>query len=214
MTSVVIVGASGFGRETLDVLEAMIAAGSDVEIAGVLDDGPSNINLERLADRGISYLGRIDDWIAHADVSVQYLVAIGNPVIRQMLCAKFDLAGFEPFTAIHPTAIIGSRFVTGAGSVVCSGAVISTNVQLGKHVHVNPVATIGHDSILQDYVSINPASVISGEVLVESYTLVGAKSIVLQGLTISEKCTIGAGAVVTKNVPSSKVAVGVPARWS
>ena len=54
---VVVVGASGFGRECLDVLEAMAAAGSPVEVAGVVDDGPSELNLERLAARGIRLPG-------------------------------------------------------------------------------------------------------------------------------------------------------------
>ena len=35
---VVVIGASGFGRECLDVLDAMIAAGSPVDVLGVVDD--------------------------------------------------------------------------------------------------------------------------------------------------------------------------------
>lgn len=56
---VVVVGASGFGRETLDTLVAMQQAGERLEIVGVLDDFPSEINLTRLRDRGVRYLGPI-----------------------------------------------------------------------------------------------------------------------------------------------------------
>lgn len=214
MTRVVVVGASGFGRECLDVLEAMQAAGADLEILGVLDDGPSDLNLSRLKDRNIEYLGLVDNWIADAPRDYEFIVAIGNPKIRRILTEKFKDAGLNAYTAIHPSVIIGSRFVSGEGCVICSGAVISTNVQLGDHVHVNPSATIGHDSILHEYVSINPAAVISGEVLIERGTLVGAGATVLQGLKIGNESLIGAGAVVTKQVPARVVAVGVPARWS
>ena len=63
---VVVVGASGFGRECLDVLDAMVAAGSAVEVAGVVDDGPSELNLERLTARGVGHLGTMDGWLASA----------------------------------------------------------------------------------------------------------------------------------------------------
>ena len=76
---VLVVGASGFGRETLDVLEAMIAAGSDLEVVGVLDDNPSQINLDRLAARGVGYLGTVDGWLAGGERDVRFLIGIGNP---------------------------------------------------------------------------------------------------------------------------------------
>ena len=50
---VVVVGASGFGRECMDVLEAMKCAGSPLEIVGVVDDSPSAANLQRLFERGV-----------------------------------------------------------------------------------------------------------------------------------------------------------------
>ena len=101
------------------------------------------------------------------------------------------------------------------GVVVCGGgAHVSTNVRLGRHVHVNPNATIGHDSILESFVSVNPAAIISGDVHVRSRTLIGAGAIVLQGLSIGAGTTVGAGAVVTRTVPDGVVVKGVPGVWS
>ena len=75
---VVVVGASGFGRECLDVLEAMAAAGSPVEVEGVVDDAPSDVNLERLAARGVSYLGTIEEWLS-AETPASFVLGIGDP---------------------------------------------------------------------------------------------------------------------------------------
>lgn len=210
---VVVIGASGFGRECLDVLDAMVSAGADLEILGVVDDAPSEVNLTRLADRGVAHLGTLADWLATSPPDVRYVLGIGSPEVRRRLVTVLDAAGRTPFTAVHPSATFGARTTLAEGVVVCAGATISNNVRLGRHVHVNPNATIGHDADLRAFVSINPAAVISGEVVIKGDTLVGAAATVLQGLIVGERSVIGAGAVVTKDVPPDAVVKGVPGRW-
>jgi sugar O-acyltransferase (sialic acid O-acetyltransferase NeuD family) len=210
--SVVVIGASGFGREALDVVEAMAAAGAPVAVVGVVDDGPSALNLERLADRGVPFLGTVEEWLAGGVGHVRYVLGIGDPAVRRRVVARLDEAGARPFTAIHPSATFGAVGTVADGVVVCAGATISTNVRLGRHIHVNPNATIGHDAVLGDFVSVNPAAVISGEVVVGAGTLVGAAATILQNLAIGEGVVVGAGAVVTKDVPHGVVVMGVPAR--
>lgn len=209
---VVVVGASGFGRETLDTLVAMMEAGADLEIGGVIDDFPSEANLQRLDDRHVAYLGTLDDWLG-SNPAAKFLLGIGDPRIRRQLVGKLESAGLRAFTAVHPSAIIGTGLTLGEGAIVCAGATISTNVRVGKHTHINPSVTIGHDTVLEDFVSVNPSAVLSGDVRIAEEVLVGAAATVLQGLTVSERAVIGAGAVVTKDVPCGVVAKGVPGRW-
>lgn len=212
MTKVVVVGAAGFGREVLDTLEAMAAAGAEIDILGVIDDSPSEINLTRLAERGIEYLGTIANWLKTEESSTRFVLGIGNPGVRRALVEKIEAAGLTPFAVVHPSAIIGTRTELAEGLVICAGAVVSTNVSLGRHVHINPNATIGHDATLNDYVSINPNATISGEVHIESEVLVGASATVLQNLTVGSKSIIGAGAVITREVVQGQTLIGVPGR--
>lgn len=211
---VVVVGAGGFGREVLDVLEALNETSfrSKFEILGVADDLPTSDALTRLAQRGYRYLGCSVPWLGDHP-GIGYIVAIGNPAVRKRICLLIESStALEPLTIVHPSAAVGSEVRLGKGSVVCAGARISTNVAIGKHVHVNAGAIIGHDALLQDYVSINPGAIISGNVNVGESSLVGAGAVVLQGLIIGEGSTVGAGAVVTRNVLENSVVKGVPAR--
>lgn len=210
---VVVVGASGFGREALDVLEAMQNVGSPIQIEGVVDDGPSGPNRHRLEARRAKYLGTLEGWLlCQKPSSVRFVLGIGNPQIRERLAVRLQGAGFEPFDAIHPSVVLGTEVRYGKGAVICAGAVLSTNVRLGQHVHINPHGTIGHDSVISDFVSMNPAAVVSGEVRIGERTLVGAGAIVLQGLEIAPDTIIGAGACVTKSTDQAHTLVGVPAR--
>src|SRR6188508_1027519 len=110
---VVVVGASGFGRECLDVLEAMAAAGSPVEVVGVVDDGPSELNLERLAARDVAFVGTIEEWLSSRVADERYVLGIGSPEVRRRLVSRIEHAGARPFTAVHPSATFGACVAVG-----------------------------------------------------------------------------------------------------
>lgn len=209
----VVVGAGGFGREVLDVIEAINSTSFDpaFDIIGIADDAPQIKSLKLLSDRGFEYLGTVEHVRRNFRES-QFLIGVGNPRAREVIDDLLCAVGMRPATAIHPCSVIGTQAVISDGAVVCAGVNISTNVHLGRHVHVNPGAIIGHDSRISSFVSINPGAVLSGDVTVGEGALVGACAVVLQGIDVGRKATIGAGAVVVHNVPGDSIVKGVPAR--
>lgn len=209
----VIIGAGGFGRETADVVAAVNAAADEPlwELVGIVDDSPSEVNLERLRNRGIQHLGGTEDLVRN-DARPRYVVGIGSPRVRKLIADRLDEAGFRAATLVHPDASVGSECVMGEGTVILAGARLTTNISLGRHVHLNPNVTIGHDTDLHDFVSMNPASSMSGDCVVEEGVLIGVAAVVLNQLRVGAGAVVGGSACVVKDVPSGAVVKGVPAR--
>lgn len=208
-----IVGAGGFGRETADVVEAINAVASEPvwDLLGIADDAPSEVNLERMARRGLVYLGTISDLVEAAS-RPRYVVGIGSPAVRRRVADELDVAGFVAASLIHPDASVGSEVTVGEGTVILTGARVTTNISLGRHVHLNPNVTIGHDTVVEDFVSMNPGSSVSGDCLIEAGALIGVGAVVLNQLRVGSDALVGGSACVIRDVPEATVVVGVPAK--
>jgi sugar O-acyltransferase (sialic acid O-acetyltransferase NeuD family) len=194
-----IVGAGGFGRETLDALRA--ASPFAAESAVFLDDRPPSRKIDGIPVR----------LPGEAEPGV-FVVAIADPVARGRLAGALLARAHTPGQVIHPRSVVSTGAALGPGCVVLAGAFISTGTVLGAHVQVNYNATIGHDTVLGDFVTVLPAANVAGGVRVGSAVTVGSNACVLQGLRIGLCGTVGAGAVVTRDLPDGAVVAGVPAR--
>lgn len=211
----IVVGAGGFGREVLDVVDAVNSVEPEPAwtVAGVADDSPTEANLEHLRKRSVPFLGSTSDLNAvDLGASLHYIVGIGNPAVRRLIADRLDAAGLIPATLIHPTVTMGFDVEIGAGSVLCAGVRLTTHITLGRHVHLNLNSTVGHDTTLGDFVSANPLASISGDCVIEDDALIGVAGVILNGRTVGRGSVIGGCACVVKDVPAGVVVKGIPAR--
>lgn len=202
----VIIGAGGFGREVFGVVAALNRWRRSLDLLGFLDDG--EVQTDLLHQQGTRLIGPSEDLRL---LDTNYVIAIGLPDARRRIDQWASGIPRQPDTLVHPDTTVGSCVIIGAGSVVMPGARLTTNIVLGRHVHVDQNATIGHDCLLDSYSRVNPGAALSGHVHLEIGAVVGAGAVVLQGLTIGEGAVVGAGAVVVRNVAPNSVVAGVPA---
>nr|WP_309238298.1 NeuD/PglB/VioB family sugar acetyltransferase [Actinoplanes aureus] len=206
---IVIVGCGGHGREIFGIISAVNhAEGDPWKVVGFLDDAPTESNLGRLDRLGVAWLG---PGASLAQLDAHYVIGIGDPRVRAVVAAELDPLGRPAARLVHPAATVGLDNDLADGVVVFAGARITTNVSLGRHVHVNQNATVGHDSVLAEFVQVNPVAAVSGDCRIGREVLIGTSASVLQGRAVGDRSTVGAGACVVRDVSPDKIVKGVPA---
>ncbi|WP_412070419.1 acetyltransferase [Rubrivirga sp. IMCC43871] len=208
MRDLVIVGTGGFAREVLQVALDLNDVDPQWRIAGFLDDRPE---LRGAMVHDLPVLGGVD-WLAGRD-SVSAVVAIGATAVRRAVVHRIRDVSDAPFaTLVHPRAWVGRNVSIGEGSVLCAGTMVTTDIEIGRHVILNLGCTVGHDAVLHDFVTGAPSVNVSGNVDVGEGCDLGTGGVVIQGKRIGEWTVVGAGAVVVKDLPANVTAVGAPAR--
>ncbi|KAA9222764.1 MULTISPECIES: NeuD/PglB/VioB family sugar acetyltransferase [Corynebacterium] len=212
---IVIVGAGGFGREVAshirDINDYAVENGlpQQWEILGLIDDGtPDMTYFHKL---GIEYLGDTNI-LKDLPKDVHYVVAIGNGAARRSIAHRADSTGLIPATLVHPDTTIGAVVSIGPGTVVCPGARITCNIEIGAHCQVHVNVEVGHDAVTNNFVSIFPLAAISGFVTLGAESTIGANSVINPGVAVGEGSYVGSGAAVNKDVPEYTLVAGVPAK--
>jgi len=206
-----IVGAGGFGREVFGIIEALQASGSVDHPVGFIDDNPSPADLERVDVLGSKVVGSVDNLLTRTE-PFRAVLAIGSASARVGIASRLAHSPVTYPVLVHPDTTIGCDVRLAEGVVIAAGSRLSTNIQVGKHVHIDQNAVVGHDCNLGNYSRLNPQACISGTVTIGRGALIGANATVLPGLNVGDDAIVGAGAVAVEDVGPATTVKGVPAR--
>jgi len=210
MKKVVIIGAGGFGQETLDVFEHQ-ANPDEYEVLGFIVQAQYAKPGEIV--HGLPVLGDFD-WLEKHSKEVYAVCSLGAPHQRRRMVEMAQKAGARFCPAVihrQTTPDHIERGTTLGEDVIIHGLnQISSRIQIGNHMHLTGTL-IGHNTILENYVTVSPGCLIGGDVTIEEGAFIGMGAIIIQDLTIGA-WSVGAGATVISNVPANTTVVGVPAK--
>lgn len=190
MKNVIIIGAGGHARVIADIVTA-----TGDNLLGFLDDN-------------VPALGKVKDYVNYPHA--HFIIGIGSAAVRRRIAEQMN--GVLWYTAIHPTAVIGSHVTVGEGTAVMAGAVINAGASIGAHCIVNTGAIVEHDNQIGNFAHISVGAKLAGTVTIGESSWIGIGAVVSNNLSICGGCMVGAGAVVVKNITEPGTYAGVPAR--
>lgn len=197
----VIIGASGLGREVYSIAEV-----AGIAVKGFLDSRTD------ILDSTPGYpplLGSPEDYgIEAGDV---FVCAVGDADQRRRYVDMFAARGARFVSVVHPTAIFAHNASIGEGCIVRQYAVIGSDARIGNHVQVGPLSTVAHDCVLEDYVTVSPGCNIAGWCRLREGVFLGVQSAVVPRAELGRGVFVAAGAAVVSSFESGRL-MGVPAR--
>ena len=196
----ILIGASGHGKVIAD-----IAKKNGYSSIVFLDD---NDDIKKCAEYDV--VGKSECATNYPDCD--FVVSIGNAVVRQKIQERLINAGLSVVSLIHPNAVVAQNVEIGKGTVIMAGAVINPCTKIGDGCIINTCSSVDHDCDIGDYVHVSVGAHVAGTVKIGCRTWIGAGATVINNVEITGDCMIGAGAVVVKNALVSGVYKGVPAR--
>lgn len=207
MENLIIVGASGFGRELLYTIEEINIINPIWNVLGFIDDNPNALEGMNAAYR---VLGPISTWKPTGNEL--YALAIANPTTKEKVVPILKDRGARFATILAPTVTVGTNSTLGEGVVAFGQTGISVNVTIGDFVFFNALDGIGHDVVIGDYCTFGPKVCISGATKMGKCVNVGALASTYPGITVGDYATIGMNSAAIRRVKPHTTVMGVPAK--
>lgn len=205
-----LVGAGGFARETLELVNAVNHVAPTWDVVGLLDDDPATHG-RRI--HGADVIGPPGAVHEHPDALITACVASPGDALRRLaLVARLDLRPERYATLVHPTAVVPASASVGPGTVLHATTVLTADVVLGAHVAAMPAVILTHDDTVGDGVTFGAGARVAGGVSIDHGAYIGAGALLREGVRVGAGAVVGMGAVVTRAVPAGEVWAGVPAR--
>jgi sugar O-acyltransferase (sialic acid O-acetyltransferase NeuD family) len=202
-----IFGAGGHAREAALIAERM--GTSRANIAFVVEAAYHRCNtLSGIAVHTLES-GACDGW--------PFVAAVGDPLLRERVAAMCIERGMIAGTLHDPSVFVHESVRIGQGCIIASGAILTVDISLGEHVHVNVGASISHDTVVGEFSTVSPGVRIAGHVALGRRVFMGIGATIVNGtpgarLVIGDDAVIAAGACVVGPVAKGLRVMGVPAK--
>ncbi|MDO4922252.1 MAG: acetyltransferase [Phascolarctobacterium sp.] len=163
-----------------------------------------------------------DEWFEGAKVfrfdklceyndNIEFIIANGEPAVREILYKKIKAAGYKMATIYGPSCCVLPGASIGEGCILCDGY-ISTGVVVESNVLFNGRVVIGHDAIIGAHSVLSAFCFIGGYAKIGNRVYLGPGAMVKDRVKICSDAIISLGTVILRYVKEKAIMIGNPAK--
>jgi len=199
------------------------AGGSGREVAWLAQQcWLGRVDVIHLVDRPEYLSGSVNGHPVHlvqdavASPASRFIVAVGDSALRRQAVAACEAVGLQATHVVHPRVEASVFLDVAPGVLIGAGTVLTTNIRIERHVHINIGCTVSHDVVIGEFATLSPGVHVSGTVHIGRDVFIGTGANIINGrsgapLVIGDGAVIAAGACVTMAVDAGAMMAGVPA---
>ncbi len=207
MKRLLIVGAGGFGRETLQWALDINEYKHRWDDFGFLD-----VDKEALKGYNVQTCVMGDESSYDIGEEDEFVCAIGDGKLRRQITDALEQKGAHFVSLVHPSAVVSRSAIIEEGVVICPFVTVSADTTIGKGSQINLAASIGHDVVIGEYNTICPNSGIMGMCTLEENVFIGTGVQIAPSSHIGKNAYVCMGSIVVGNVEEGTRMIGNPAR--
>ena len=200
-----IYGYGGHGLEVEELARVINLKENRWEKIIFVDDAKDKIDDEKIFS--------FEDIISkYSPKDIEFMIGIGEPVIREKLYNKVKEKDYGFAILVHPSASVAESAVLEEGTMVAHNAFVSIKAHLFTNTLVQPMACVHHECSVGRNSVVSTSAVMGGNSRLGYNSFIGLGASVKQGISLGNGSVVGMGAVVIKNVSDRVMVVGNPAR--
>ena len=143
----------------------------------------------------------------------ELFITIGNPQLRAKMVSRLPKET-KYFSIIDPFALLLNKesIEIGEGSIICANSLLTCNIKIGKHCHLNLATLIGHDVVIGDFFTSAPDVKIMGNNTIGDGVYFGTNASTKEKITVADGIIVGLNAGVVSDLLEAGTYVGTPVK--
>ncbi|MFH2117496.1 MAG: NeuD/PglB/VioB family sugar acetyltransferase [Bacillota bacterium] len=204
-----IFGSGGFGKDVLEIAKQINKVDNKWnDIVFFVDDGYKT--QETVND--IKVLEFKQFLIKYYTEKADVIIAVGEPSLRKLKWNLLTEHKVSLTKIVHPSVYIPESTIIEEGVIIGKNAMIASNSLIRFNSVIQPMASLGHDCIINCHSVISTFCSIGGGCEVGEASFFGLNSSLRENKSVGVNSIVSMGAIVQNNISENMIVMGNPAR--
>lgn len=210
MNNLILIGASGQGREIANRVMQLPDYGRKMVIKGFLVHKKEYLHSLDDFPNYPKIIGMVDDYdIQDEDV---FLCTLGDVKEKKKVIISLKEKGAKFYTFIHPLSHVSKDAEIGEGTIILEMATIGSGARIGAFCLIQISAIIAHGNIVGPFSRIDCHVVSVGKAEVGEAATIHTSAVLNHGVKVGAGAVVGACSFVIRNVKPGTTVMGNPAK--